>query len=44
MEHKPDIICLLETRVSGSKADKIIAKLGFQYSHRVEAIGYAGGI
>ncbi|KAK5840181.1 hypothetical protein PVK06_009066 [Gossypium arboreum] len=44
MEHRPDIISLLENRVSGSKADRIIAKLGFQFSHRVEAIGYARGI
>ncbi|KAH1096692.1 hypothetical protein J1N35_013613 [Gossypium stocksii] len=42
--HKPDIVSLLETRVSGAKADKIIAKLGFQFSHRVEAIGFFGGI
>ncbi|XP_040943158.1 uncharacterized protein [Gossypium hirsutum] len=44
MEHRPDIISLLENRVSGSKADRIIAKLGFQFLHRVEAIGYARGI
>lgn len=44
MEYKPDIISLLKTRVNGSKADKIIAKLGFQFSHRVKAIGYVGGI
>lgn len=40
MEHKPDIISLLETRVSGLKADKIIAQLGFHYSYRVEAIAF----
>ncbi|MBA0752034.1 hypothetical protein Gogos_000914 [Gossypium gossypioides] len=43
-EYKPDIVSLLESRVSGSKADNIIAKLGFQYSHRVEAIGFSRGI
>ncbi|MFQ6629301.1 hypothetical protein Gotur_007147, partial [Gossypium turneri] len=31
-------------RVSRGKADKIIASLGFQCSHRVEAIGFFGGI
>ncbi|KAK5819061.1 hypothetical protein PVK06_024018 [Gossypium arboreum] len=36
-------VCLLETRVSGAKDDCIIAKLGFHYSHRVEAIGFSGG-
>ncbi|KAH1096848.1 hypothetical protein J1N35_013769 [Gossypium stocksii] len=42
-DHKPDIVSLLETRVNGAKADKIIAMLGFQFSHRVEAIGFSGG-
>ncbi|KAG8472412.1 hypothetical protein CXB51_034210 [Gossypium anomalum] len=32
-----DSSCLLDTRVSGSKADNIIAKLGLPNSHRVEA-------
>ncbi|KAG8502883.1 hypothetical protein CXB51_000604 [Gossypium anomalum] len=44
IKYKPNIISLLEPRVSGSKANNIITKLGFQYSHRVEAIGYSGGI
>ncbi|XP_017613545.1 uncharacterized protein LOC108458650 [Gossypium arboreum] len=43
-EHSPAIISLLETRVSGSKADNIIAKLGLLNSHRVEAVGFSGGI
>ncbi|KAL1178795.1 hypothetical protein V6Z11_A03G118300, partial [Gossypium hirsutum] len=43
-EHKPDLISLIETRVSGAKADSIITKLGFHYSHRVEAVGFFGGI
>ncbi|KAH1040749.1 hypothetical protein J1N35_042492 [Gossypium stocksii] len=43
-EYKPDLIDLLETRVSGSKADSIIAKLGFDFSHRVEAVGFSGEI
>ncbi|KAA3474645.1 reverse transcriptase [Gossypium australe] len=37
-EYKPDIICLVEPRVSGKKANSIIEKLGFNYSHRVEAV------
>ncbi|KAG8478710.1 hypothetical protein CXB51_028595 [Gossypium anomalum] len=44
MEYKHDIISLLEPRVNGTKADNIIAKLGFQCSHLVEAIGYSKGI
>ncbi|KAA3460632.1 Retrovirus-related Pol polyprotein LINE-1 [Gossypium australe] len=41
-EHKLDIICLVEPRVSGNKANCIIGKLGFNYSHRVEAVGFSG--
>lgn len=38
------IFVLLETRVSGVKADRIIRKLGFNTWIRLEATGYAGGI
>ncbi|KAG8486672.1 hypothetical protein CXB51_020076 [Gossypium anomalum] len=31
-------------RVSGKKANAIIDKLGFDFSHRIESIGFAGGI
>ncbi|KAK5785850.1 hypothetical protein PVK06_040471 [Gossypium arboreum] len=41
-QYKPDIICLLEPRISGVKADTIIAKLGWDKSHRVEAVGFSG--
>ncbi|KAH1122540.1 hypothetical protein J1N35_005700 [Gossypium stocksii] len=44
LEFKPDIVGLFETHVSGVKTDKIIAKLGFQYSHRLEAMGFSGEI
>ncbi|KAG8478613.1 hypothetical protein CXB51_028415 [Gossypium anomalum] len=43
-EFSPDIISLLETRVSGAKVDNVIARLGFPNSHRVGAIGFSGGI
>lgn len=43
-EFKPNIVGLLETRVISDKADAIIAKLGFQFSHQVEAIGFSGSI
>lgn len=36
MEHKQHIVSLLETKVSGGKADEIVVKLGFQFSHQVE--------
>ncbi|KAK5793246.1 hypothetical protein PVK06_034386 [Gossypium arboreum] len=39
-----DIVCLLKPRINGKKADNVIVTLGFHYSHRVEAIGFSGGI
>ena len=42
--HKPDILGLLETRISGDRVDIICRKLGFDYWLRVEAHGYNGGI
>ncbi|KAA3469259.1 LINE-1 reverse transcriptase isogeny [Gossypium australe] len=44
LEYKPDIVCLLEPRVSGQKAFSIIEKLGFDRSHRIESVGFSGGI
>ena len=41
---KVDILCLLEPRISGTRADKVIRKLGFSNWIRVEACGFAGGI
>ncbi|MBA0574818.1 hypothetical protein Golob_027597, partial [Gossypium lobatum] len=43
-EHKLDLISFLETRVTGFKADSIIAKLSFQFLHLVEALGFSGDI
>lgn len=39
-----DVLIICETRVSGSKADTIIRKLGFSNWMRIEATGFAGGI
>ncbi|KAK8663563.1 hypothetical protein V6N13_083375 [Hibiscus sabdariffa] len=44
MNHTPDLVVFVEPRISGCKADSVIAALGFPYSHRVEAIGFSGGI
>ncbi|KAK8691374.1 hypothetical protein V6N13_074885 [Hibiscus sabdariffa] len=41
---KPDLVVFVEPRISGIKADRIIASLGFPNSHRVEALGFSGGI
>ena len=42
--YKPDIFVLLEPRISGVKADRVIKKLRFPSSHRIEAHGFSGGI
>ncbi|GMJ00023.1 hypothetical protein HRI_003671500 [Hibiscus trionum] len=40
----PSIGALMETRMSGMRADRIVNRLGFQSSFRVEAQGFSGGI
>jgi len=42
--HKPSIIALLETHISGTRADEVCRKLGLQGCFRVEAQGFGGGI
>ncbi|KAI9081418.1 hypothetical protein K1719_036564 [Acacia pycnantha] len=44
VNYKADIFVILEPRISGTKADSVIRKLGFHNSHRVEASGFSGGI
>ena len=41
---KPDILSLVETRISKVQADKVCNKLGFEFWIRVEAFGFSGGI
>lgn len=43
-QHKPDIISLIKLRISGVKVDTIIAKLCWDKSYRVEAVGFSSGI
>lgn len=42
--YNPSLVVLLEPQISGAKADDFIRKSGFESSHRVEAVGFAGGI
>ncbi|KAI9094279.1 hypothetical protein K1719_026861 [Acacia pycnantha] len=42
--YKVDMVVILEPRVSGNSATKIIKSWGFKYSVRVEAVGFSGGI
>lgn len=43
-EFHPEILYLIETRVSGNRADSVITKLVYCNSFCVEANGFAGGI
>ncbi|KAL4347365.1 hypothetical protein GQ457_17G005960 [Hibiscus cannabinus] len=43
-DHHPDVFVFVETRISGSNASDVIARLGFDNSFRVEAAGFSGGI
>lgn len=38
------MIVILEPKISGIDADRAIRKIGMKYSHRVEAVGFSGGI
>ena len=42
--YNPSMVVLMEPRISGVKADDFIKKSGFDYFHRVEAMGFSGGI
>lgn len=43
-QHHYDIVILTETRVSGERAENIIARLGFERYTKVDAMGFVGGI
>ena len=38
------MVALCEPRISGVKADDFIRHSGYDHSHRVEAVGFSGGI
>ncbi|KAL8159774.1 hypothetical protein V2J09_001311 [Rumex salicifolius] len=42
--HDPTILVLVETRISGSQANKVCRGIGFDGILRAEAIGFSGGI
>ncbi|XP_055960701.1 uncharacterized protein LOC126667366 [Mercurialis annua] len=42
--YNPSIMVVVEPRIAGIKADKVIKRTGFDFSHRVEAHGFSGGI
>lgn len=43
-QNNVSLLVLLEPKVSGFTANCVIRKLGFPFSHRVEAVGFSGGI
>ncbi|KAK8540902.1 hypothetical protein V6N13_038644 [Hibiscus sabdariffa] len=43
-DYKPSLVGIVEPRISGARADSVIAALGFCYSHRIEAAGFSGGL
>ena len=42
--HRLSIIALVETRISGPRAQSVCGKIGFSRCFRVEAQGFQGGI
>ncbi|KAI9107229.1 hypothetical protein K1719_021838 [Acacia pycnantha] len=42
--HRLDVAVILEPRISGNRASRIIRNWGFRHSIRMEAEGFAGGI
>ena len=44
MSYHFTILVLLETKISGFKADKVVRNIGFDGSFRVDTDGYVGAI
>ncbi|KAI9126920.1 hypothetical protein K1719_002516 [Acacia pycnantha] len=44
MRYKLDVVVILEPRISGALANKVIKNWGFKHSIRKEAEGFSGGI
>ncbi|XP_050222138.1 uncharacterized protein LOC126672232 [Mercurialis annua] len=44
LKYRLDIVGIVEPRISGRKADDFVKASGFDFSHRVEANGFSGGI
>ncbi|KAI9070534.1 hypothetical protein K1719_047503 [Acacia pycnantha] len=42
--YNPELVVILEPRISGTQATKVIKSWGFSFSRRVEAEGFSGGI
>ena len=42
--HRPSIVALFETRISGPRAQQVCERIGFRNFFRVDAQGFQGGI
>ncbi|KAK8675927.1 hypothetical protein V6N13_033986 [Hibiscus sabdariffa] len=43
-DYKPNVILFVKPRISGRRANSVIAALGFPNSHHIEAAGFSSGI
>lgn len=43
-DHNPDICVIIEPRISGDRAKRVIEKLGFHNYYREDSQGFSGGI
>lgn len=43
-DFNPNVVMLVETRISGLKAKSVVKSIRMPNSHRVEARGFSGGI
>lgn len=43
-DYQPEVVAMLEPRISGELADGVIRRLNFNFSLRVEANGFKGGL
>lgn len=43
-QHKPNLVILTETRLSGERAQNTINSLGYEKHYKVDAMGFSGGI
>lgn len=42
--NKPSILVVVEPKISGERAKKVIQKLGFSNHHVADPVGYAGSV
>ncbi|KAL4304528.1 hypothetical protein GQ457_10G007360 [Hibiscus cannabinus] len=43
-KQQPDMVAIMEPRISGAEADRFVRFMQFDFLYRVEAVGFSGGI